>query len=93
MPSARTLIGRSNCAGDDTLVRLRGRHLLRDVRRLAELEAVVTPFGLLRIHNSYVVNLERVLEIRPREAGSRDGSRTHAGFDSRPSSGPAGCTR
>ena len=58
--------------GDDTLVRLRGRNQLRDVRRLAELEKLLAPFGLLRIHDSYIVNLERVFEIRPREAGSRD---------------------
>jgi DNA-binding LytR/AlgR family response regulator len=59
-------------AADDTLIRLRGRQLQHDVRRLAELEALTASLGFLRIHDSYVVNLERIYEIRPRKVGSRD---------------------
>lgn len=52
--------------GGDTLVRLRGKRRLRDVRRLAELEALLTPHGFVRTHRSFVVNPSRVRELRPR---------------------------
>ena len=55
--------------GGDTLVRLRGAKRLRDVRPLAELLPLFEPFGFLRIHRSYAVNLRRVRELRPREQG------------------------
>ena len=56
--------------GGDTLVRLRGKRRLRDTRRLAELEALLTPFGFVRTHRSFLVNPARVRELRPRD-GSR----------------------
>ena len=52
--------------GGDTLVRLRGKRRLRDVRRLAELEALLTPHGFVRAHRSFLVNPRRVRELRPR---------------------------
>lgn len=55
--------------GDDTRVRLRSRHVLQDVRRLAELEEILAPAGFVRIHRSYLVNPARVLELR-RRAGA-----------------------
>lgn len=53
--------------GDDTRVRLRSRHVLQDVRRLAELEEILAPAGFVRIHRSYLVNPARILELRRRE--------------------------
>jgi len=55
--------------GGDTVVRLRGATRLRDARRLSELLALFEPFGFLRIHHSYAVNLRRVRELRQREEG------------------------
>lgn len=54
-------------AGDDTRIRLRSRHVLQDVRRLAELEEILAPAGFVRIHRSYLVNPARVLELRRRD--------------------------
>lgn len=53
--------------GGDTLVRLRGRRRLRDVRRLGEICRVLAPAGIVRIHRDYAVHLSRVREIRRRE--------------------------
>lgn len=53
--------------GDDTRVRLRSRHVLQDVRRLAELEEILVPAGFVRIHRSYLVNPARILELRRRD--------------------------
>lgn len=53
---------------DDTLVRLRGRRLLRDVRRLREIEAAFARFGFVRIHRSWVVNPAHVRKLRPRKS-------------------------
>ena len=55
---------------DDTLVRLRSRHPLRDLRPLGEVFAVFEPFGFVRIHTSWAVNLNRTREVRP--ADERD---------------------
>lgn len=52
--------------GGDTLVRLRGKERLRDVRRLAELEELLTAVGFVRTYRSFVVNPGRVRELRPR---------------------------
>jgi DNA-binding LytR/AlgR family response regulator len=51
---------------DDTLVRLRGRGVLRDRRGLGELMAVFEPHGFVRIHRNHAVNLSRILRIRRR---------------------------
>ena len=50
----------------DSVVRLRGRQEMIDVRRLEELEAILGRHGFLRIHRSYLVNLRRIAEIRTR---------------------------
>lgn len=55
--------------GDDTRVRLRSRHVLTDVRRLAELEEVLPDAPFVRIHRSYLVNVDRILELRRRDGG------------------------
>ena len=57
-------------AGDDCLIRLRGREALADVRRLAELEALLASAGFVRIHRSVLVNPTRVAELR-RRSGRR----------------------
>ena len=54
-------------AGDDTHVRLRARHVLTDVRRLVELEEILADARFVRIHRSYLVNVDRVLELRRRD--------------------------
>ena len=54
--------------GDDSVVRLRSRRVLRDVRRLAQIEEILAPAGFVRIHRSYLVNPTRVLELRRRDA-------------------------
>ena len=55
--------------GDETLVRTRSRHLIRDIRSLGELEPYLEAFPFFRIHEASLVNLHRVREIRPRESG------------------------
>ncbi len=53
--------------GDDTLVRLRSKRRLRDVRPLGTLLKEFTPYGFLRIHRNHAVNLVRIREIRRRK--------------------------
>ncbi len=53
--------------GDDTLVRLRSKRRLRDVRPLGSLLKEFTPYGFLRIHRNHAVNLARIQEIRRRK--------------------------
>jgi DNA-binding LytR/AlgR family response regulator len=55
--------------GDDCRVRLRSKDALVDVRRLADLEAILEPLGFVRIHRSYLVNPGRILELRRRSGG------------------------
>lgn len=55
--------------GDDTRVRTRGAHPLIDVRPLGELERILIPWGFVRTHRNYVVNPERVREVRRRTRG------------------------
>jgi len=52
--------------GDETLVRLRGRRVRRDVRRLGDLAAIFERRGFLRIHRSTLVNLRKIRLIRRR---------------------------
>ena len=54
-------------AGADTRVRQRSRDVLQDVRRLGDLEEILAPAGFVRIHRSYLVNPERILELRRRD--------------------------
>ena len=53
--------------GGDTLVRLRSKRRLRDVRPLGRLLKEFTPYGFLRVHRNHAVNLARVREIRRRK--------------------------
>ncbi len=57
----------------DSLVRLRGRKRLRDVRELGEIEELLAPHGFFRIHRDTLVNLRRVRDIRPAGDGGGDG--------------------
>ena len=57
--------------GDDTLVRLRSKRRLRDVRPLGTLLKEFTPYGFLRVHRNHAVNLARIQEIR-RQKGRED---------------------
>jgi DNA-binding LytR/AlgR family response regulator len=52
--------------GPDTRVRLRASRLLQDVRTLGQLEAALARWPFFRIHRSFLVNLNRVREVRPR---------------------------
>jgi len=56
-------------AGDDTIVRRRGRQTLRDVRTLGEMMAVLERLRFHRIHDKFAVNLHRVREIRLQRDG------------------------
>ncbi|MHC4427473.1 MAG: LytTR family DNA-binding domain-containing protein [Planctomycetota bacterium] len=56
-------------AGDDTIVRRRGRQTLRDVRTLGEMMVVLERLRFHRIHDKFAVNLHRVREIRPQRDG------------------------
>ncbi len=51
-------------AGDETIVRKRGRRPLRDVRSLGEVMAVFEPLGFQRVHEKWAVNVKRIGEIR-----------------------------
>ena len=53
--------------GDHTLVRLRSKRRLRDLRRLGTLLKKFTPYGFVRIHRNHAVNLARIQEIRRRK--------------------------
>ena len=57
--------------GDDTLVRLRSKRRLLDVRPLGTLLKEFAPYGFLRVHRNHAVNLARIREIRRRK-GSED---------------------
>jgi DNA-binding LytR/AlgR family response regulator len=58
--------------GHDVLVRTARKTRLRSVQRLGQLEQTLQPHGFLRIHKSYVVNLDRVREVRMREGDDND---------------------
>ena len=45
---------------------------LKTVRPLGELERTLKPRGFLRIHRSYLVNLDRVREVRMRRGDDND---------------------
>ena len=55
--------------GDETIVRRRGRRMLRDVRSLGEVITAVKHCPVHRIHDKWAVNLRRVHEIRRTRAG------------------------
>ncbi len=53
--------------GDHTLVRLRFRRRLRDLRNLGTLLKQFAPYGFVRVHRNHAVNLARIQEIRQRK--------------------------
>ena len=57
--------------GDHTLVRLRSKRRLRDLRRLGTLLREFTPYGFLRIHRNHAGNLARIQEIRRQNGEGR----------------------
>jgi len=56
-------------AGDETIVRKRGRRTLLDVRSLAEVSEAIARFHFHRVHDKWAVNLRRVSEIRLQRDG------------------------
>ncbi len=56
-------------SADDTIVRKRSRHTIRDVRTLGEVTAVFQRCHFHRIHDRWAVNLRRVREIRLQRDG------------------------
>ena len=58
--------------GHDVLVRTARRTRHRSVRRLGDLEKAFTARGFVRIHRSFVVNLDRVREARMQRGNDND---------------------
>jgi len=54
----------------DTIVRFRAAKAKKDVRRLDEIAPLFERFGFLRVHRSYLVNVNRIRFLRRR--GPRD---------------------
>ena len=54
---------------DNTLVRLRGKRELVDVRPLDEVAPTFVRHGFVRIHRSWLVNVARVRRVRRRKEG------------------------
>jgi DNA-binding LytR/AlgR family response regulator len=55
--------------GPDTVLRLRGRRTLRDVRTLKQLTEALRPFAFHRVHDKWLVNVRRIREIRLQRDG------------------------
>ena len=58
--------------GHDVLVRTARKTRLRSVRSLGDLDKALKRRGFLRIHRSFVVNLDRVREVRMRKGDDND---------------------
>ena len=58
-------------AAGNSLIRLRGKTPLEDLRQIGEVFSVFEPFGFVRIHREYAVNLLRIRRIRL-QADGRD---------------------
>ena len=56
----------------DTLVRMARKKVLRHVEELHEVEARLASPPFFRIHRSYLVNLDRVYEVRERRDGEHE---------------------
>jgi DNA-binding LytR/AlgR family response regulator len=56
-------------AGDETVVRKRGRRTLRDVRSLGEVMDTLERYHFHRVHDKWAVNLRRVQEVRVQRDG------------------------
>jgi DNA-binding LytR/AlgR family response regulator len=55
--------------GDDTRIRTRSARALRDVRPMKEIESLLLPRGFVRTHRDYLVNPDRVRQVRKRSSG------------------------
>ncbi len=55
--------------GDASLVRLRGRRPLVDIRPLGDLEPALAAAGILRLHRQHAVNPSRIHTIRLQSDG------------------------
>jgi DNA-binding LytR/AlgR family response regulator len=55
--------------GDDTRVRTRAARAFRDVRPIGEIEPLLLRHGFLRTHRNYLVNSNRVRQVRRRSSG------------------------
>jgi DNA-binding LytR/AlgR family response regulator len=53
--------------GEHTMVRLRSKKRLRDLRRLGTLLKDFAPYGFVRVHRNHAVNLVHIGEIRQRK--------------------------
>jgi DNA-binding LytR/AlgR family response regulator len=58
--------------GHDTMVRTARKTRLRSVRPLGDLEKLLKPHGFLRGHKSYLVNMNRIREVRLRKSDDND---------------------
>ena len=58
--------------GHDSWVRTARKTRVRSVRSLGQLEKVLKPHGFVRVHKSYLVNLDRVREVRLRKGDDND---------------------
>ena len=58
--------------GHDTLTRTARKTRHRSVRPLGDLEEALKPHEFLRIHKSFLVNLDRVREVRTRAGDDND---------------------
>jgi two-component system LytT family response regulator len=56
----------------DTLVRTAGRRRLRSTQRLPEWEEALEGGQFVRVHDSYLVNFDRVRELRLRKGDPND---------------------
>jgi len=54
--------------GQKTLVRLRSPTRLTDGRAIGDVQSLLAPFGVVRVHRNHAVNVRQVLEIRRRDA-------------------------
>lgn len=71
VPIAPSEVFLLEAVGDQTIVRLRGKRRLRDLRSLGEVLARFPEDVMVRIHRSTAVNVDRVTEVR-RRPGKRD---------------------
>ena len=58
--------------GDDALIRLSGKRRYKSIRPLSSWATTLRAHGFFRIHRSYLVNLNRVREIRLRAGDTND---------------------
>lgn len=66
VPVERDEVFLLEAVGDETMVRMRGRRTLRDLRSLREILERFPEGVMVQIHRSYAVNVDRVTEVRRR---------------------------